>query len=74
MYGVGRTETAPSPLLRESLEQHLARVQKEIQPEFLQDYTQPLNWEFSSTPWWRTKQQMLLHIVRVIPGKQFECY
>ncbi|ODM17062.1 hypothetical protein SI65_07461 [Aspergillus cristatus] len=62
MYGVGRTETAPSPLLRESSEQHIARAQKEIQPEFLQDYNKPLNWKLSNAPWWRTKQRMLMHI------------
>lgn len=64
MYSVGRTETAPSPLLRESLEQHIVRAQKEIQPEFLQNYNQPLNWQLSKVPWWRTKQRMLMHIVR----------
>ena len=68
MYGVGRTEIVPSPLLRESLEQHIARAQKEIQPEFLQDYSQRLNWKLNNAPWWRTKQRMLMHIVRSIPS------
>lgn len=70
MYGVGRTETAPSFLLRESLEQHIARAQKEIQSEFLQDYNKPLNWKLNSAPWWRTKQRMLMHIVRASPSAQ----
>lgn len=68
MYSVGRTETVPSPLLRESLEQHIFRAQKEINPEFLQDYNQPLNWKLSKAPWWRTKQRMLMHIVRASPS------
>lgn len=68
MYSVGRTETAPSPLLCESLEQHITRAQKEIRIEFLQDHSQPLNWPLSSAPWWRTKQRMLMHIVRASPS------
>lgn len=68
MYSMGRTGTAPSPLLRESLEQHIARAQKEIHSEFLQDYNQPLNWQLSNAPWWRTKQRMLMHIVRASPS------
>lgn len=63
MYGVGRAESTPSPLLCEYLEQHVFRAQKEVQPEFVQDNNRSLDQHSNSAPFWRIKQRMLMHIV-----------
>lgn len=65
MYGVGSTDSLPNPLLFDYLEQHICRAQKEVRSEFVQDHDQHPNLQASSIPWWRLKQRMLMHIVRL---------
>ena len=73
MYGVSRTESTPSPLLCEYLEQHVSRAQKEIQPEFAQDDNRSLHQYSNSAPWWRIKQRILMHIVWFASNTELRC-
>lgn len=64
MYGVGKTESEPNPLLCEYLEQQVFQTQREVQTEFAR-HPENMDQQTSSAPWWRVKQRMLMHIVRV---------
>lgn len=70
MYGVSSTESTPSPLLCEYLEQHVSRAQKEIKREFVQDDNRSLGQYSNSAPWWRIKQRMLMHIVWLVSNRE----
>ncbi|KAL4889514.1 fungal-specific transcription factor domain-containing protein [Aspergillus ambiguus] len=64
IYGAHVTDTFPRASLLQYLEQLFHGAQKEIKPEFsaITDSGTATNAASSDSPWWRTKQQMLMRI------------
>lgn len=66
IYGANVTDTSPTPTLLQYLEHLVHGAQKEISPDFSTNQLGgSANTLPNDCPWWRTKQQMLMRIVRL---------
>ncbi|KAJ5263215.1 hypothetical protein N7478_010820 [Penicillium angulare] len=62
LYGATTSESTPSPLLNEYLEQLITQSQRGIKQEFTYDPHNPVGMQARGLKWWQVKQRFIMRI------------